>query len=148
MEESSVSIAPRPGTYLTPAFEDARVANAMWAGVLACPPEATMADVARMTATNHLYAVMVRGLAGGPPCGVGMHDAVGAAAANADDRLAGSSAAGQLVTAPADEHCEVAAELMRGHRVSDLMVVDPERNQPPGVISTLDVAGTVAGGRA
>lgn len=60
----------------------------------------------------------------------------------------GILAAGQLVTAPADEHCEVAAELMRGHRVSDLMVVDPERNQPPGVISTLDVAGTVAGGRA
>ena len=47
-----------------------------------------------------------------------------------------------------DEPLEAACELMRAHGVSHVMVVDPQQNQPLGVVSTLDVAGIVAWGRA
>jgi CBS domain-containing protein len=106
-----------------------------------------MADVARSMATNHVHAVVVRGLAGGAPWGVVTDDDVLAVAASARERLAGSCASGELVTVAPGERLEAAAELMRRHHVSHLVIVDPEQNQPLGVVSTLDIAGIVAWGR-
>jgi CBS domain-containing protein len=70
-----------------------------------------------------------------------------AVAANAADRLAGSCAGHDLVTVAPDNPLATAVEQMRRHDVSHLMVVDPERHAPVGVISTLDIANTVAWGR-
>jgi CBS domain-containing protein len=71
-----------------------------------------------------------------------------ATASGAEDQNAGSCASEVLVTIAPDERLEVACELMRAHGVSHVMVVDPQRNQPLGVVSTLDIAGIVAWGRA
>jgi CBS domain-containing protein len=106
------------GSYLIPSFQHARVADAMRPGVIGCPPDSSMRDVARIMTTG------------------------------AEDQNAGSCASEVLVTIAPDERLEVACELMRAHGVSHVMVVDPERNQPLGVVSTLDVAGIVAWGRA
>ena len=92
--------------------------------------------------------MVVRGLADGPASGVVTDQDLLSTAVGAADRLAGSCASGELVTVTPDERVEAAADLMRRHAVSHLMVVDPERNQPLGVISTLDLARIVAWGCA
>jgi CBS domain-containing protein len=46
------------------------------------------------------------------------------------------------------ERLQAAAQLMPRHDVSHLMVVDPAGHVPVGVLSTLDIAGIVAWGRA
>ena len=71
-----------------------------------------------------------------------------AVASGAENKNAGSCASEVLVPIAPDERLEVVCELMRAHGVSHVMVVDPEHNQPLGVVSTLDVAGIVAWGRA
>lgn len=148
MTQLSSYIAPRQVSYLTPSFAHARVADAMRIGVISCPPDASMKDVARIMATDHIHAVVVRGLADGPAWGVVTDQDLLSTAVGAADRLAGSCASGELVTVTPDERVEAAADLMRRHAVSHLMVVDPERNQPLGVISTLDLARIVAWGGA
>jgi CBS domain-containing protein len=148
MTGTGTDLTTPPGSYLTPAFEHARVLDAMRVGVITCGPDASMADVARIMATNHVHAVVVRGLADGAAWGVVTDADVVAAAADASLRLAGSCASGGLVSVTPDESLQVAAGLMKHHDVTHLIVVDPERNQPLGVISTLDIAGVVAWGCA
>jgi CBS domain-containing protein len=148
MTGSGTDLTAPTGSYLTPAFEHARVLDAMRVGVITCAPDATMAEVARIMATNHVHAVVVRGLAGGAAWGVVTDRDVAAVAEDASDRLAASCASGELVSVAPDDSLQVAAGLMGHHDVSHLIVVDPERNQPLGVISTLDVAGVVAWGCA
>jgi CBS domain-containing protein len=107
-----------------------------------------MRDVARMMVTNHIHAVVVRGVKDSGAWGVVTDRDLLAAAAGAEDAEAGACASEVLVTVAPDEPLEAACELMRAHGVSHVMVVDPQQNQPLGVVSTLDVAGLVAWGRA
>ena len=148
MNETSTETAPRSGSYLLPSFQHARVADAMRAGVISCPPDSSMRDVARIMSTNHVHAVVVRGVAGGGAWGVVTDRDLLKVAPGAQDQDAGSCASEVLVTIAPAEPLEVACELMRAHAVSHVMVVDPNHNQPLGVVSTLDVAGIVAWGRA
>lgn len=136
------------GSYLIPSFQHARVSDAMRAGVISCPPDSSMRDVARIMSTNHVHAIVVRGVAGGGAWSVVTDRDLLRVAPGAEDQDAGSCASEVLVTIAPDERLEVACELMRAHGVSHVMVVDPEHNQPLGVVSTLDVAGIVAWGRA
>lgn len=136
------------GSYLIPSFQHASVADAMRPGVISCPPDSSMSDVARIMTTNHVHAVVVRGIAGGGAWGVVTDRDLLTVASGAEDQNAGSSASEVLVTIAPEERLEVACELMRAHGVSHVMVVDPQHNQPLGVVSTLDVAGIVAWGRA
>jgi CBS domain-containing protein len=138
---------PLPGSQLIPSFAHACVRDALHLGVITCLPDTPMEAVARIMTTNHVHAVVVAGLAGAQPWGVVTDRDLLAVAPEAADRLAGSCATDELVTVAPDERLEDAAELMRRHNVSHLMVVDPERNMPVGVLSTLDIAGTVAWGR-
>ena len=135
------------GSYLTPSFEHARVADAMRAGVISCPPDTSMEAVARIMATNHVHAVVVTGLAEGAPWGVVSDRELLAVAADARDRLAGSCATTDPVMVKPSERLEEAVELMRRHGVTHLLVGDPVSAHPIGVLSSLDVAGTVAWGR-
>jgi CBS domain-containing protein len=107
-----------------------------------------MRDVARIMSTNHVHAIVVRGVAGGGAWSVVTDRDLLRVAPGAEDQDAGSCASEVLVTIAPDERLEVACELMRAHGVSHVMVVEPEHNQPLGVVSTLDVAGIVAWGRA
>lgn len=148
MSEPIMESAPRSGSYLIPSFEHAHVADAMRPGVISCPPDSSMRDVARIMSTNHVHAVVVRGVAGGGAWGVVTDRDLLKVAPGARDQDAGSCASEVLVTIAPQEPLEVACELMRAHSVSHVMVVDPQRNQPLGVVSTLDVAGIVAWGQA
>jgi CBS domain-containing protein len=78
------------GSYLTPSLEHARVADAMRAGVISCPPDTPMDAVARIMATNHVHAVVV--LAGEAPWGVVTDRDLLGVASTAADRLAGTCA--------------------------------------------------------
>jgi CBS domain-containing protein len=136
------------GSYVTPSMRHARVSDAMRPGVITCPPDSSMRDVARMMVTNHIHAVVVRGVKDGGAWGVVTDRDLLAAALGAEAAQAGDCASEVLVTVAPEEPLEAASELMRAHGVSHVMVVDPERNQPLGVVSTLDIAGIVAWGRA
>jgi CBS domain-containing protein len=133
------------GSYLTPSLDHARVADAMRAGVISCPPDTSMEAVARIMATNHVHAVIVTGLAGGAPWGVVTDADLLAVAHEASDRLAGSCATDDPVVVKPSERLRDAVELMRAHGVTHLLVGDSDH--PIGVLSSLDVAGIVAWGR-
>jgi CBS domain-containing protein len=138
---------PLPGSELIPSFEHARVRDALHLGVITCLPDTPMEAVARIMTTNRVHAVVVAGLPGAKPWGVVTDRDLLAVAQDAPGRLAGSCATGDLVAVDPDERLDVAAELMREQGVSHLVVVDPDRNTPVGVLSTLDIAGIVAWGR-
>ena len=140
------------GSFLMPAFENALVSDEMRHGLISCAPETTLRDVARMMAGNHVHAVVVlRDESDGDvtPWGVVSDiDVLGAALPGAEGLTAGEVAGTPAVMVSPADTLEHAAQLMREHDTSHLIVVDPVTGQPVGVISTLDVAGAVAWGEA
>ena len=136
------------GRYATPSLRHARVSDAMRPGVITCPPDASMRDVARLMVTNHIHAVVVRGVKDSGGWGVVTDRDLLTAAAGAEYARAGACASEVLVTVAPDEPLVAACELMRAHGVAHVVVADPQQNQPLGVVSTLDVAGIVACGEA
>jgi CBS domain-containing protein len=135
------------GSSLAPSLEHARVADAMRAGVISCPSDTSMEEVARIMATNHVHAVVVSGLAGGPPWGVATDRDMLAAASDAGNRLARSCLTPDPIMVKPSERLEAAIELMKVHGLTHLLVGDPKSNHPIGVLSSLDVAAIVAWGR-
>jgi CBS domain-containing protein len=135
------------GSFLTPSFEHARVADAMRTGVISCPPDTSMEAVARIMATNHVHAVVISGLAGGAPWGVVTDHDLLSVAHEAPARLAGSCATADPVMVKPSQPLEEAVKLMCDHDVTHLLVGDPGSGHPIGVLSSLDVAGIVGWGR-
>lgn len=143
------TLMPYRGSYLMPTLQHARVADAMHPGVHTCDPDATLTEVARVMATHHIHCVAVMGVG---------HDAAGERLAwrlISDTDLVRASLAGgdptaaALTTAPLetltpDTPLREAAELMLSRGVTHLLVIDPVRERPTGVLSTFDIAGTVA----
>jgi CBS domain-containing protein len=144
-EKARGQLAALEGSYLTPSLEHARVADAMRAGVISCPPDTSMEAVARIMATNHVHAVVVTGLAGGAPWGVVTDADLLGVAHEAAERLAGSCAITDPVVVKPSERLQDAVELMRAQGVTHLLVGDSDH--PIGVLSSLDVAGILAWGR-
>jgi CBS domain-containing protein len=138
-------LAAFQGSYLTPSYEHARVADAMRTGVIGCPPDTSMEAVARMMATNHVHAVVV--LAGGAPWGVVTDRDLLGVGPDAADRLAGSCATADPLMVKPDDPISRAVELMEEHGVTHVLVGESQMRPPIGVISSLDVAGIVAWGR-
>jgi CBS domain-containing protein len=140
------------GSYTAPSLENACVADAMRTGVLSCAPDTPLETVARMMASNHIHAVVVT--AASPdgfsqPWGIVSDlDLAKAAAASALDRTAGDIAVTEVLTIQPDDSLGRAAQLLAEHETAHLIVVDGVLGQPVGVISTLDLAGVVAWGRA
>ena len=147
MSDIEGQMATVEGSYLIPSFEHARVADAMRAGVISCPPDTSMEDVAKVMATNRVHAVVITGLAGGAPWGVVSDQDLLAIAPDAAERLAGSCASADPVMVRPSERLAGAVELMREHGVTHLLVGDPKSDHPIGVLSSLDVAGIVGWGR-
>ena len=145
---------PAPfGSYLTPSFAHARVADAMRPRILACHPGDALRDIARLMATEHVHAVVV------------LRDQVEASGSVAekawamvtdlellrhadrvDDLPAGDAATIDLVTARPDERLADAAERMIERGVTHAVVVAPADARPVGMLSTLDIAGIVGWG--
>ncbi len=133
-------------------FETATVADAMSPGVISCPPETPLRVVARMMATFSVHSVFVfehmdEDDEDAQLWGVVSDlDLVAASQADVDARTAGSSAVTPFVTVPTDAPLVRASALMAEHGIAHLAVIDPETQRPVGVVSTLDIARSIAAG--
>ena len=124
------------------------VADAMSDGVIACEREARLSEVAATMARESLHCVVVDNGSGdaGPPWGiVSALDLVAAALVrDLDEQCAGGSAGAPVVTVVPTETLERAA--MTEHNTTHLIVVEPHRQRPIGVLSTLDIAASLSDG--
>jgi CBS domain-containing protein len=145
-------IQPYQGSYLTPCFEHATVADAMRTGVMSCPPDVPATTVARMMATYHIHSVVVDGVHQGAVHGdrltwgvVSDMDLLRAVRAGVDELTAGEIAATEPVTVEPSLPLDEAVRLMAEHDTAHLIVTD--RGRAVGIVSTLDIAGVLAWGR-
>ena len=134
------------------ALDRASVAEAMHAGVVTCSPSTPLELVARMLASHRIHCVVVWG--DDEPDSEGVWgvvsdlDLIGVAATeDVTARTAGGSARTPAVMIQPTASLRRAAQLMREHSTAHLVVVDPHRAHPVGVLSTLDVASFLAGSR-
>jgi CBS domain-containing protein len=140
---------PSAHSFAAPAFEDASVVDAMRIGIISCPPDTPLRDVARIMGTYRIHCVVVSEMEGKAPIGViSDSDLAVAAASGARDAKAGELAGTESVTVAADAPLERAAQLMAEHQVSHLVVIQPHSGHPVGVLSALDLAGVLAWGGA
>lgn len=147
MPPTDFALQPVHGSYLTPRFEDARVYDAMRKGIFTCDPETSLRDVARLMATHHIHSVVVNSPQGDAPWGLVTDiDLARAAGSDLNDRVAGETAAAQLVTVSSDDTLAHAAQLMGEYETAHLVVLHAVTGKPTGVLSTLDIAGVLAWG--
>jgi CBS domain-containing protein len=127
------------------------VQEVMHRGVLTAPLTTPLSAVARMMARYRVHCIVAlaeRPYDQGPRVWklVSDLDLIRAAAsADIDDRTAGGSATGEVLTVEPTDSLRHAAELMSEQGVSHVIVVDPSTDRPVGVLSTLDVASALAG---
>jgi CBS domain-containing protein len=147
-----MDVSDPSGSYLTPNFEHARVADAMRPRVLTCDPETPLVTVAQRMSSEHVHAIVVLEAVGPggksdrrPWAVVTDRDVLGSAADIAD-RTAGDVASGEVLHASPDERLSDVAERMFEHGTSHAVVVEPRTGSPVGVLSTLDIAGIVGWG--
>lgn len=140
---------PPSGSYRAPRLTQATVGDAMRMGVLTCPRSASLGEVARTMTVSHVHCVVVDDLDGEDrPWGIVSDlDLVVAALAGAGEQTAGESAATEVRSVRRSDPLEDAARAMTEHELHHLIVVD-DGGRPVGVLSTLDVAGTIAWGEA
>jgi CBS domain-containing protein len=141
------------GSYLTPSLEAATVSDAMRVGVISCEPDAPVTAVARIMGTHHIHAVIVEGIHRDAVHGeqlrwgvVSDTDLLRAAREGVEGLTAGEIAATEPVTVEPSLALTEAMRLMDEHDTTHLIVADGGR--PIGILSTLDVAGVLAWGRA
>jgi CBS domain-containing protein len=141
------------GSYLTPSFAHARVADAMRPRVLTCEPATMLVTVAQRMASEHVHAIVVlREMVDAegeidrrPWAVVTDHDVLRSAALIAE-LTAGDVATGEVLLAQPDERLPDVAERMLEHGASHAVVVEPRTGRPVGVLSTLDIAGILGWG--
>jgi CBS domain-containing protein len=129
-----------------------RVLDAMHPGVIACPLDTPLRTVARMMSTYRVHAIIVLAheedeLRGGQLWGV-VSDAdlmQAAQSSDFDERTAESLAATPVLTVTSVESLDRAVQLLVENEVSHLIVVERRSQRPLGVLSTLDVARSLAG---
>jgi CBS domain-containing protein len=149
MARKTAQVPVVEGSYTTPSFETASVFDAMRHGVLTCLPETPLRVLARMMAQNHVHSVIVTGVEGKPTWGmISDTDLLRSADQDLDTTTAGQIAGTELVTVAPYESLAHAAQLMAEHDVTHVLVVDSQADRPVGVVSSLDVAGIMAWGRA
>lgn len=127
------------------------VGEVMRRGVISAPPQTPLEEIAAQMAGAGVHCVVVEGLARGRDRQeelvwgiVSDLDLIKAAAAGRGDVSAGEIAATEIVTVEVSDTIEQALRLMAEHECTHLIVISPE-GEPAGVISSLDVAGALAG---
>ena len=122
----------------------------MRVGVVSCPPETSLREVARIMATYRIHCVLVSDVEGHKPWGVVADLDIAAGAGTDLDKLTAREVANtEVVTIAADDTLQLAAQLMAERKAAHLVVVQPDSGHPVGVLSTLDLAGVLAwGGRS
>jgi CBS domain-containing protein len=147
------TVQQKRGSYVLPAFERATVADVMRPGVMSCAPDAPLVTVAQTMATHHVHAVVVAGItkddAGRDHLIWGLvsdMDIVRAAESGIEGHTASDAARTELVSVDPSTPLAEAARLMDAHQSSHLIVTS--EGHPVGVLSSLDIAGALAWGRA
>jgi CBS domain-containing protein len=134
-------------SFTAPPFEEASVVDAMRVGIVSCPPETPLNDVARIMATYRIHCVVVSEMEGANATGVIADiDLAAAASSGSQNATAGQLARTEPVSVAADDSLLRAAQLMAEHEVSHLVVIQPHSRNPVGVLSALDLAGVLAWG--
>lgn len=145
---ASRSVQPFRGTFVLPNLDETSVADVMRPGVVACPPETPLREVARMMATQRIHCVVVSGIeqAGGHLAWrvISDLDVVHAVAENRRDATAGDAASEPVVTCAPGDRVVDAARRMAERGSTHLVVASEERRAAVGVLSTLDVAEALA----
>jgi CBS domain-containing protein len=123
------------------------VADAMRPGVLSCPSDTSLRDVARIMAVHRIHCVVVGDIraADGDWSVLSDLDLAGAVESATEDTTAGEIAATDPISLPPTATLDDAARLMAEHEVAHIVIVDPRSRAPVGVVSTLDVALALAG---
>jgi len=120
-----------------------RVSDAMHRGVITCPRDASLTDVAGLMSTHRVHCVVVTDESTHDDALWGIVSDLDLTAAGSvrhlADQTAGATAVTPLLMIAPDETVQRAAQLMTEHGTTHLVVVD-DGGRPVGVISTLDVA--------
>ena len=136
-------------SYVGPAFEDAKVRDAMRVGVITCRPETIASDVARMMVGYDVHSVVVadvdpeRGL-----WGIVTSLDLARVAGDLASVTARELATTDLATIRSHEPLRQAAEVMAERGITHLIVLQPDSDDPVGVISARGLAGALAYGRS
>lgn len=134
-------------SYVGPAFAEAKVSDAMRVGVITCRPETGLSDVARMMVGYDVHSVVVadpdpnRG-----PLGIVTSLDLARAAGELDSVTAREVATTNLITVRSNDSLQRAAKAMAEHGIAHLIVLQPDSDDPVGVISARGVAAAVAFG--
>lgn len=131
---------------MTAETDQVTVGNVMHAGVVTCPPEATLREVAGILAANRIHAVVVATSDDRPPAAVITdRDVVyGHAVGKLDELTARDAATEPTITVRVDADVRHAAELMSRHGTTHILVTDTSYGTPIGILSSLDVAAAVS----
>ncbi|HET7856025.1 MAG TPA: CBS domain-containing protein [Gaiellaceae bacterium] len=134
-------------------LEQILVEDAMHRGVLTCPLETPLREVAKMMAAYRVHAIVALEEPGDEVTDFGLWGVVSdldlveaAAAGDLEGTTAGGTAVTEIVTIGPRVDLREAAETMREHELTHLVVVDPARDGPIGILSTLDIARALSGG--
>jgi len=128
-------------TIAEPTLAHVHVHDVMHTGILTTDPGTPLRVVARLMAEQRVHAVAVADSDHGrrPWAFVSTLD-IAAAAAHGDDQTAGDAATTEIVTVSSADRLNDAAQVMAGHSLTHLIVVDPATGHPTGILSALDVA--------
>ena len=121
-----------------------QVRDAMHAGLIKCPRETPLRDVARLMAVHRVHAIVTVG-AEDELWGVVSDRDLVSVLASGDGITAGDASATDVLPIAPDDTLDHAAQLLREHEATHLIVVEPATKRPVGVISTLDVAAAFGG---
>ncbi len=139
---------PGPST-----FSALTISEVMHPGVIDCPPQTPLREVASLMAENTVHCVVVDGLARGPQHTerlvwgvISDVDFMRAAGSGDMESEAGEIAAPEIVTINPTDNIQQAAKLMGEHECSHLIVVEPDSGRPLGIVSSLDVARALVWG--
>lgn len=131
-------------------MDNATVSDAMHPGIIACDPEATRTEVAKLMAGHQVHCVVVLSPAHDKPTEslawgiISDLDVLKAGMSDERKQTARELAAQPVITVKPPMPLREAAELMVAYGVSHLVVVDPERQRPVGILSSLDIAVALA----
>ena len=126
------------------------VAEVMHPGIVSCSEAASPAEIARIMVTCRVHCVAVMGLSRDghkDPVIWGIVsdlDLLEAATDPASQTSAGDLARQPVISIRPTASVREAARAMVDNRVTHLVVVNPDRVTPVGVLSSLDVAGVLA----
>jgi CBS domain-containing protein len=123
------------------------VSDVMHEGFVGCAYETPLTVVARLMAQHRVHCVVGFGDVTEDDTSlwgvVSDRDVVDALASGALPATAGSIAATEAVTVEPGDTLRHAAQLMRDHAVSHVLVVNRDSDRPVGILSTLDIAAVI-----